>query len=208
MLKIINKYKLGIIGFSIVLSGCSTTDYLKFKAECAKLPDNYINNSLTPEYEKEKSFSVIEKNSSACAFSQRCTILETNDRWDFVEIYLVHREGLFPETDGFYKMYRDYKFSNCLSNYRGPYGNSYENKKGSFCIAGLKILKPISSIKLSYKYNIVRNKNSSVNFITNEVFYKKNLYIKENHLIFNSPMSNSRCEKEKNTSNLITEYFN
>lgn len=203
MLKIINKYKLGIIGFSIVLSGCSTTDYLKFKAECAKLPDNYINNSLTPEYEKEKSFYAIENDFSVCIDSTRCRILEKKERWDFVEIFLTNNRNAFPQKSGYYKIYRDYKFENCVSQYHSlNNSNSFKNSKGNFCIAAQEIEKPES--KIIFKHKIIDNPESSnIIKIKTEVTYKNIKYLYVEKLMFFTPSGSSETCVNKNAPYLI-----
>lgn len=207
MLKIINKYKLGIIGFSIVLSGCSTTDYLKFKAECAKLPDNYINNSLTPEYEKENSFYAIEYKQDACAYSPHCTLLQKKEEWDFVEIYLKSDSELFPPVSGYYKIYRDFTFNNCIKNYSGFNKNSFNNKNGNFCMAANKIEFPKS--KLIYKHtenNSSLSKN--ISFITIEAFLDKKKYISIKNARFSSPSVSEKCNKSNGFYNAFLNKFN
>lgn len=207
ILKKTNNYKYGIIVFSILLSGCTTTENFKFKTECTKNPNNYLNESLTTEYEKEKKFYAIEDKPDACAYSQRCTILEKEIKWESVQIFLIHKEGLFPNKSGFYEMYRDYSLSKCLSNYRGSYTNEYINKKGKFCIAANEITKPNSKIIFKYK-TFKKNDSRYITKIDTEIIYNNNKYLSVVELLFSTPSSSDYCASEDKSYYIILNQFN
>lgn len=203
----INKYKIVVIVFLILSSGCTTTDYLKFKTECETLPDNYLNESLNSEYEKEKSFYAVEYRQDVCAYSTRCTLLEKGEKWDFIEIYLKSNGTLFPYNSGYYRIYRNFSFKNCINNYRGFVENKFTNKNGSFCISANKIKSPVS--RLVYKHTESKSKESRyISFINIEVFLGEKKYLSINDLRFSPPNTSNTCKKTNTSKNNILSDFN
>lgn len=206
MLKIINKYKLGIIGFSILLSGCSTSEIIEYNSVCNELPDNFIDKKLEKEYNQEKNLYIKDDEVISCSFSYRCEVLKRDSRWDTLEIYLKSAGDFFPYHNGYYQLYRDYKFEKCISKFT-PYGeNRFLNDKGEFCIAYNEIKKPTAKIKFQYETKkLTNNKLTSIEY---KVYVSNKLFLSVHDVLYSTPSSSQHCVKKDEPFKFILNNFN
>lgn len=189
----INKYKLGIIGFSILLSGCSISEHSEFKQSCSNSKQNYMNNSLVNEYYKEKNVYIKDNQNLPCGYSDKCRLLENRNRWDSIEVFLGKDNYIFPPESGLYKVYRDYSLTKCIVKYHNGEENIYSNEKGKFCIAAFKLEKPTANIFFDYTQTEKKINQSKIFFSDTSIYVNSQLFIKKYGLDFASPTYHDTC---------------
>lgn len=181
-----NNYKLLLVFFSILITGCNITPRMEFKKECNKRPENYFDKSLFSSYEKEKSVHILYDERLPCSSSYLCSLIERGDRWESIQ--------MISEKSITYVFYRDYEFKNCIANYSVWKENRFLGKNGDFCVASKfeKEIKP----KLTYSAKItpLYDKNyTKISKIENKIYLNKKLFLSYYMITYSSPSASDQC---------------
>lgn len=205
MLNSLFKYKWLFLPIS--LTGCmSSSYYVDYKSECYNLPFNFDSEYFKENYDLEKTVYVLENYLTSSPKSYKYILLGKNDRWENVQINLNNNDGVLKE--GFYSLYRDYKFENCITENKILKHNAFKNQKGNFCIAAQPIDKITAHVKfINRSTGVNKMPLSTISHYNTKVYYKEQLFLETDRIKYKDTERNEMCRHEDNVYKQILKDF-